>query len=650
LAYRQKSSFTPIVRVVGRSASNFRRWLKWPLIALAALCALLVAALLSTAALVDAGYLHKPILKLIVARTGHQIRVLGPVEIHLLSLQPRFTAEHIVINNPAWMPAGILAEIGRVSAEFEIPTFAEPLRFRLLELHGAKFHLQRKPSGDANWRLRPGRIGGRGPPLIRSLSIPGAQVDLRDNRRHLHFDGKVSALEGTGRDAGRLRLEAAGRLNDRDMTLAVIADPLASARRDKPYHFHFEERSSGSTLAGQGELARPFDLREMQVAFEASGEDLKDVYFLVGLRLPDTGPYRIAGRLLRSGLHFTFADLRGKSGESDIRGTVKIDSTNERPRISAELDSDLLRKADLGKRAAHRAPERNADTLLLSDTPLRLTTVKRTDSTVHYRARSVDLGNVVLDSAAMGVKIDRGVMTVAPLTAKLPDGTVTGQLKFDASQEMPTAQLGIDFDGLPLAPFGKPKAGQAPIDGLLRGRLQLAGQGHSLHQLAASANGTVTTILPHGEIRSALAEIAGIDFRGIGLLMTGDKRTTEVRCAVAAFEAHDGTLTANPFVFDTDRVLFTGEGTLNLATEALDFRFRGHPKHVRLRLRTALTLHGTLAQPVVGLEAGSSVAQTGAGVALGVLLTPLAAVAAFIDPGRAKDADCAALIAATVTR
>jgi hypothetical protein len=38
-------------------------------------------------------------------------------------------------------------------------------------------------------------------------------------------------------------------------------------------------------------------------------------------------------------------------------------------------------------------------------------------------------------------------------------------------------------------------------------------------------------------------------------------------------------------------------------------------------------------------------AQAGASAALGVLLTPLAAIAAFIDLGRAQDADCAALIA-----
>ena len=102
---------------------------------------------------------------------------------------------------------------------------------------------------------------------------------------------------------------------------------------------------------------------------------------------------------------------------------------------------------------------------------------------------------------------------------------------------------------------------------------------------------------------------------------------------------------ACPQILDTEPVLITGTGKVDLNSDALDFQFRGQPKHVRLRLRTSLVVHGTLAQPVIGLEAGRSVAQAGAGVALGVLLTPLAAIAAFIDIGRAQDADCAALIA-----
>jgi len=169
--------------------------------------------------------------------------------------------------------------------------------------------------------------------------------------------------------------------------------------------------------------------------------------------------------------------------------------------------------------------------------------------------------------------------------------------------------------------------------------------GRSVHELAVSANGTIVAILPQGEIRASLAEVGGIDLRALGLMLSGKKEMLNLRCGVAALEARGGKLTSSAFVVDTEPVLITGKGALDLDSEALDFQFRGYPKHVRLRLRTALVVGGTLSRPAVGLKAGHSIAQTGAGVALGVLLTPVAALAAFIDPGRAKDADCAALIA-----
>jgi hypothetical protein len=41
------------------------------------------------------------------------------------------------------------------------------------------------------------------------------------------------------------------------------------------------------------------------------------------------------------------------------------------------------------------------------------------------------------------------------------------------------------------------------------------------------------------------------------------------------------------------------------------------------------------------------VAQTGGAIALGVVLTPVASLLAFVDPGLAKDANCADLVAQT---
>src|SRR6202020_2413972 len=72
----------------------------------------------------------------------------------------------------------------------------------------------------------------------------------------------------------------------------------------------------------------------------------------------------------------------------------------------------------------------------------------------------------------------------------------------------------------------------------------------------------------------------------------------------------------------------------------------GDPKKVRMfRLRSPITLHGTLLHPAIGVKAENLAAQAGVAVALGTLLTPFAAALAFIDPGLAKDKDCSAVMA-----
>jgi uncharacterized protein involved in outer membrane biogenesis len=162
--------------------------------------------------------------------------------------------------------------------------------------------------------------------------------------------------------------------------------------------------------------------------------------------------------------------------------------------------------------------------------------------------------------------------------------------------------------------------------------------------VAASANGTVTAVVTHGTIRTSLAELTGIDLRALGLMLTKNKQETGMRCVVAALQARDGTLDAQSLVADTDPVLITGEGRLRLDSESLDFALRGHPKSLRLfRLRAPVLVRGTLLHPAIGIEAPKAAAQTAGAVALGVVLTPLAGVLAFVDPGLAKDADCASL-------
>jgi uncharacterized protein involved in outer membrane biogenesis len=209
-----------------------------------------------------------------------------------------------------------------------------------------------------------------------------------------------------------------------------------------------------------------------------------------------------------------------------------------------------------------------------------------------------------------------------------PEGKITAHLAFDARTDIPKASVDLRIANIRLGQFARKDPSQPPIDGLLQGRLDLAGRGRSLRDMAGKADGTVTLTLPQGAIRASLAELTGLDFRGLGLMLTKNKEDTPIRCGVARFQAHDGTLTSQTLVIDTDPVLITGSGTIQLGSEALDLEIQGHPKQLRvLRLSAPIAVRGTLRQPAVSLEKGQRKFH-------------------LIDPGHAKDADCGALLAA----
>ncbi len=626
-----------------------RIWLG-SLTALAVVCAL-VALLAAAVALVDVDRLRQPLAHLISKRTGRDIQLEGHVRAaHLLSLHPSFTAEQVSIGNPPWsMPAGTMAHIGKLTVTFDLPWRGRPFALRELQLDGLDLHLQRDIDAHANWYWKaPGTLPGKGAPLIYSLSVPDAHVRLDDDRRHLVFDGRLNINEGdattdtpppaTRADAStppRLRIGVQGHLNGRDVSLRIDGDPLATVARDRPYHFSLEERSSGSDLTGDASLSQPFDFRLLEGTFAARGADLKDLYFLIGVILPNTGPYRLSGKLTRHYTTFTLSDLLATSGQSDVRVTLVSELfASGKSHVKVDLRSRHLRIADLGRQAAGRAagpPE--AKPLVLPETEIRIEGIRRSNSDITFHADELDAGALSFHSVTGKMSVNYGELKVPALSAVLPAGAAgaTGRISahgaFDARPASPTARLDLEFSNVRMGQLFRKDPTQPPIDGPLNGHVIVSGHGRSLHALAATANGTLTATLAEGVMRASLAELAGANLRGLEMLLTKTKKDTPIRCAAASFQADDGTLVARQLVIDTDRMLISGTGSIQLATEALDLRIQGEPKRMRLmRLSGPLTIQGTLRHPTLVIAKGDRKVE-------------------LVDPGHARDADCVTLAA-----
>jgi AsmA family protein len=600
-------------------------------------CALLTfavgaALIIMTAALfaaVDAGYGRSLLIRYFALRIGRPVQVSGTLQAHMFSLNPRVVAEGVTIGNPPWMPTGLAAEVGKITVILALPRAGHPSGIAELEMEAATLYLVRDVTGHANWQLAdPSKHAAhKNSSIVRNLSIPNAHVVLGDALRHLQFVGTVSMHAPSGPGSGQpLRIDGTGQLNGRAVSFNVTADPLGTASHENPYHFTFAERSSGSRVEARGFLSRPFDFNLIDAAFEATGPDLKDLYFLTGVRLLDTGCYHLTGKVSRRGTHTEYSNLVATSGQTDVRGNVAIDSSSARPKLALDLNSQVLHLSDLGIRAAGRTFEPESQ-LLLSNAVLSPHVLRISDATVRFRATTVDLGRLPLHDVSVKAVIDRGVLTVAPLLAEVLGGHVNAHLTLDARKDVPAANVDLKITDLQLGNFFHKDLDKPPIAGLMQVRVIVTGAGSSVHEVAASANGTVRAQLPHGAIRASIAEFtSGVDLRGLGLLLTHNEQEIPIHCAIASFKAEAGTLIAQNMVADTDPVLITGEGRIHLDSEALELVIHGHPKSLRFfRLRAPLLVRGTLAHPSINIQRNEAI--------------PL-----IVDRGRANDAACAALL------
>jgi len=357
--------------------------------------------------------------------------------------------------------------------------------------------------------------------------------------------------------------------------------------------------------------------------------------------MPRTPPYRISADLSRDGALYRLHKLSGVLGNSDLQGDLAVDVSGAKPFLRGGLMSRSLDFDDLGALFGGGKYNPGQDATLLPDTPLHVERLNQMDADVAYTADSIKSRDFPLRALVTHIGLQNGVLELKPLSFAFAQGKLGGSLKIDAHSPVPVSTVDARITDVQVESFIK--GANKPVEGTLEARAVLTGRGNSVHKVAASANGTATAVVPSGHIRKSLAEWMGINVLN-ALLLSGNDAETDVRCAVVHFGAHDGVLTSQQFVFDTDPVLVQGTGELDLGHETIDMRLQGAPKHFQLfRLRAPISVTGSLQHPSLSVNTGQILAQGAIGAGLAVA-SPIAAILAFIDPGLAKNADCAGLI------
>ncbi len=545
------------------------------------------------------------------------------MRLHLFTRSPRIEAEQVSIGNPSWTKPGITADVAKLTVTFA-PLLSHESGLSLLKIDDAQLHLIRDSAGHANWQSVNPDESPAGPlPMIRALEVTRTHLTLVDERLHLVFEGEVAVADPDS--AGTFKMEGSGTLNQRAVTFHLKGDALRTAEANKPYAFEFDERSSGTHLTAHGVLPKAFDLRLVDADFAAGGDDLRDLYYLAGVSLPNTGSFRLHGRMIRRGGETLFDDLKVLSGQSDVQARVSlVRQKNGRTLVRADLKSTLLRLADFGLRAAGRDPHPDAPPKLFSDVRLITPATRRVDTIGNYSVHRLLLSRVEVTDVTAPFVIEGGVIKAPKVTGHFMGGDFVLHIDTDANRRPALSRIAMTLTGLQLAQMPH-KSEPPPYEGSLLLQVNAHGGGDSLHAFAANADGDLSARVLQGTMRASLAELSAVDLRGLGLTLTGSRREVPVPCASAMFDIHSGVMSSTLIIIDSEPVVIGGEGHVLLDSETVDFKLHGEPKRMRiLRIKAPFLVQGTLLHPTFKLGSEDSHLR-------------------LLDRGTTNNADCASL-------
>ena len=610
-------------------------------------------------------WLRGPLQSRLSALTGKQVHIDGEIT-GTKSWTPHITFNQIRIDEPDFGAAPKVATIDSIAFEIDLASLLRgKLNFPLIEVAHPTLNLLRSPDGKANWDIAAEASGPseRGDmPVIGKLTVTDGKLTYRDVARNVTIMGTVKTIAASGGDGeGTFTLDGKGTYRTAPFTIRLKGGSLNDLRETrKPYDVDAVATVGKTRISVAGTVTDPFKLTDMNLKLIADGDNAEDLYPIFGIPAPTTPPYHLTGTLDRDGKAWLFKNFAGTVGKSDLEGSLRFE-TEGRKRIfvGGNLESKNLNFADVGllvgapgsteagrpvsdtQRALAEKVERTGR--VLPDAPLNLDEVRNVDADITFKGVRIDAQNLPLDNVDMHMKLDNALLSLTPLKVGVAGGLVDSNIVVDARNDVVSTDYDVKFHKFQIDQFfqkaGFPNGGSGVIDG----RIRLHGTGNSVRASLGTANGQASAMVDNGQISDLIANLLGLDVaKALGVLIAGDK-LVPLHCVVADFEVTDGIMKPRTFVLDTDAAVVTGKGTISLKDEHLDLDVRGDPKSATpIALGGPIEISGSFKKPNVGLGAEAYV-RGGAAVALGALLTPLAAVLGFIDSGDGKNADCAKL-------
>ena len=599
-------------------------------------------------------WLRGPIERKTLEKTGRELVISGDLAIKLGWPLPRISASGVTFANPAWAREKQMLAADTVEIAIDLPQL---LRRNIVldevRLQRPTVFLEQGSDGRKNWLLDINQQDEGMRMRVDRLTLDQGTLGYDDAADKTSIRSSLSTRNQSGNAvASGVIFSAEGRFRGLPLKARGSGESVLAMRDESaPYALNVDATVGRTAVRAEGTVTSLLKFSAIDMRLDLRGESLDQLYPLLGIAFPATPAYATKGRLLRSGNTWHYEKFSGRIGESDIAGTLQVDTGGKRPAMKAKLLSNLLVFEDLGPIIGSQ-PDSVAETAgqgaaktVLPELPFKTDRWDSVDAEVTLQAKTIRRAKELpLENLDVHLSLRDSVLTLDPLNFGLAGGQLKTAITLDGRKAPVQAKARVQARKILMARlFPTIELNQTSV-GEINGDFILAGNGNSVGRMLATADGKVGLVVANGEISRLMMEKVGLHLWEIlELTVTGDQ-LIELHCGVANFAVKEGVMYADALVLDTAITTIIGTGTIDLGQETLDLTLNQKTKNTSpLALRSPIHVRGSFSRPDVEVDKGHLAARGLGALALG-LINPLLALIPLIDAGPGQDSDCGRLV------
>ena len=385
------------------------------------------------------------------AALGRAVEIEGPLTL-LPALRPMVEVQGLRIGNSPESDAEdfLRLELARVTVNL-LPLIRREISIEQIAVEGVDVRLESKANGKNNWVFEPepskatkAAADRPGFEFVRlgELAIRSLSIDYRDEGSSETFTVEVEAVEASaGRDDPTV-LSARGLAQEQPFSISATGGSLAAlSDSTRPWPVDISAKVAGAVASLSGTITEPLGARGVDVGIAISGDQLEALESLTELTLPQSGPYEVKARLVRSEMDARLTGIECTIGNTTFGGEIVLDLNASPPRVSGTLDiatldlepflTDNSRTSNASTGSAEEALEHKGQVewmgMSLDEITISFEALHGVDADLALTVDRVMGAPVDIRAVSLRATVDDGQLTV-PIAVTVSDVPIEGQL------------------------------------------------------------------------------------------------------------------------------------------------------------------------------------------------------------------------------